>query len=120
MKLYYNTIVLLEEAMTEYVTTNIRLPRAMHERIKRRAQEENKSFAQVVRESVAIYLTGASGAGATEWPAGVDDPIYALADLARSGEVVGSERGTDTSVRHDYYLYGAELDEIPELKRDDA
>jgi len=104
--------------MTEYVTTNIRLPRGMHERIKRRAQEENKSFAQVVRESVAIYLTGARVTDADEWPEGADDPIYALAYLARPGEVMDYGRETDTSVRHDYYLYGSDLDDKPELERD--
>lgn len=104
--------------MTEYVTTNIRLPRAMHERIKRRAQEDNKSFAQVVRESVTVYLTGTRAANADEWPEGADDPIYALAELARPGEVVDGGRETDASVRHDYYLYGADLDDEPELEQD--
>lgn len=104
--------------MTEYVTTNIRLPRAMHERIKRRAQEDNKSFAQVVRESVTVYLTGTRAADADEWPAGADDPIYALAELARPGEVVDGGRETDVSARHDYYLYGVDLDDEPELEQD--
>lgn len=104
--------------MTEYVTTNIRLSRGMHERIKRRAQEENKSFAQVVRESVTIYLTGARVTGADEWAEGADDPIYALADLARPYEVIDGGRETDTSVRHDYYLYGADLDDKPEPEPD--
>ena len=103
--------------MTEYITTNIRLPRAMHERIKRRAQEENKSFAQVVRESVTVYLTGAAAANTDEWPEGADDPVYALAGLARIGEVIEGERATDTSARHDYYLYGADLDDEPELEQ---
>jgi predicted DNA-binding protein len=98
--------------MSEYVTTNIRLPRAMHERIKKRAQEENKSFAQVVRESVAVYLIE-SRTGEDSDATNADDPIYRLADLARPDEVIGGDRPTDTSTRHDYYLYGADLDQVP-------
>ena len=47
--------------MTEYVTTNIRLPKDVYREIKRRALEEEKSLAQVVRESVVQYLTAPEG-----------------------------------------------------------
>lgn len=97
--------------MTEYVTTNIRLTRAMHDRIKQRAQEENKSFAQVVRESVTEYLTSAREMANAEWEE-VLDPIYTLADLARPDELIAGARPTDTSIRHDYYLYGLEKDDV--------
>ena len=105
--------------MTEYVTTNIRLPRAMHERIKRRAQEENKSFAQLVRESVTVYLTDARAAEMADWGIATDDPIYSLANLANANEVIERDRPTDSSIRHDYYLYGADLDEAAEVAADD-
>jgi hypothetical protein len=96
--------------MTEYVTTNIRLPKAMYERIKRVAQQTNKSFAQVIRESVVEYLIASQPPAAVGGDEDFDDPIYHLADLASAEEVVGGDRPTDTSARHDYYLYGVEHD----------
>ena len=42
--------------MTEYVTTNIRLPKDLYREIKHRALEEEKSLAQIIRESVMQYL----------------------------------------------------------------
>ncbi len=98
--------------MTEYVTTNIRLPKAMHERIKRLALEENKSMAQVVRESLVQYVTGQAEDNA---PRSIEfkDPIFAVGSLTRPDEVIGGDRPTDTSVRHDYYLYEIDLDSVP-------
>ena len=90
--------------MTEYVTTNIRLPKAMHERIKRFALEENKSMAQVVRESLVQYVTWQTEDDPSR-TAEYQDPILALGSLTRPEEVIGGDRPTDTSVRHDYYLY---------------
>lgn len=100
--------------MTEYVTTNIRLPKAMHERIKRLALEEKKSLAQVIRESLVEYLAAPKTYEAVADGAEFDDPIYHIAELTRPEEVNWGDRPTDTSVRHDFYLYGADLDEMPE------
>lgn len=98
--------------MTEYVTTNIRLPKSMHERIKRLALEENKSMAQVVRESLVQYVTLQ-----TEDEASLtleyEDPIQGLGSLTRPEEVIAGDRPTDTSIRHDYYLYGIDRTEAP-------
>lgn len=105
--------------MTDYVTTNIRLPRAMHERLKRRAVEESKSLAQVVRESLVEYLAAPETQGAMRED-GSDDPIFAIAQLTRPNEVIGGDRPTDTSVRHDLYLYGNDLDDGPEAGVIDA
>ena len=98
--------------MTEYVTTNIRLPKAMHERVKRKALEENKSLAQLVRESLAQYVLTSAETEMTGI-AQAEDPVYALGDLTRPEEVILGDRPVDTSVRHDYYLYGVDLDELP-------
>ena len=42
--------------MTEYVTTNIRLPKEIYRELKQRALNAETSLAEVVRESVAQYL----------------------------------------------------------------
>ena len=42
--------------MTEYVTTNIRLPKETYRELKQRALDAETSLAEVVRESVAQYL----------------------------------------------------------------
>ena len=99
--------------MSEYVTTNIRLPKAMYERVKELALEENKSLAQVVRESLVEYLVKPKSKLSPETDDDFDDPIYHIAELTRPDEVNWGDRPTDTSVRHDFYLYGADLDEIP-------
>jgi hypothetical protein len=101
--------------MIEYVTTNIRLPKVMYERAKKLALEENKSLAQVVRESLVEYLVEPKPQIAFVSDEEFDDPIFHIAELTRPEEVIGGDRPTDTSVRHDYYLYGVDLDEIPEL-----
>ncbi len=106
--------------MTEYVTTNIRLPRAVYERVKELALEENKSLAQVVRESLVEYLIAPKSQSMFVSDEAFDDPIYHIAELTRPEEVIGGDRPTDTSVRHDYYLYGVDLDEIPELRDEEA
>ena len=60
--------------MTEYVTTNIRLPKDVYREIKRRALEEEKSLAQVIRESVVQYLTAPVGVlSRSEKPVMTDD-----------------------------------------------
>ena len=99
--------------MTEYVTTNIRLPKAMHERIKKLALEENKSLAQVIRESLIEYLVETTPATASS-DEPFDDPIYHIGESTRPEELIGGDRPTDTSVRHDAYLYGVDLDVSPQ------
>jgi hypothetical protein len=91
--------------MTEYVTTNIRLPKDVYREIKRRALEEEKSLAQVVRESVVQYLTAPVGVMArSEEPVMADDwesdPLWLIGTDATIADV------TDGSVNHDLYLSG--------------
>ena len=60
--------------MTEYVTTNIRLPKDLYREIKHRALEEEKSLAQIIRESVMQYLAAPEVAESrTEEAEAVDD-----------------------------------------------
>jgi predicted DNA-binding protein len=99
--------------MTEYVTTNIRLPKAMHNRIRQLALEANKSMAEVIRESLTEYLIEPRSALLAAEAEEFDDPIYHIAELTRPEDVNWGDRPTDTSVRHDFYLYGADLDDIP-------
>ncbi len=92
--------------MTEYVTTNIRLPRELHRRLKRRALDEDKSLAEVVRESIAQYLAQEDAPAQPQLPAGMtleewkSDPLWAIGSHAATADV------TDGSANHDVYLYG--------------
>ena len=91
--------------MTEYVTTNIRLPKEVYREIKRRALEEEKSLAQVIRESVVQYLTAPVGVmSRSEEPVMTDDwendPLWLIGTDPVMADV------TDASVNHDLYLYG--------------
>ena len=91
--------------MTEYVTTNIRLPKDLYRRLKRQALEEEKSLSQVVRESVASYLTG-TGLAEPELSNGVapeegeQDPLWLIGKDPVIADV------TNGSVNHDLHLYG--------------
>ena len=99
--------------MTEYVTTNIRLPKAMHEKLRQLALDENKSLAQIVRESLVEYLISPRASDRSNGADAMDDPLFHITELTRPEDVIWGDRPTDTSVRHDYYLYGADLDELP-------
>jgi len=91
--------------MTEYVTTNIRLPKDVYREIKHRALEEEKSLAEIIRESVVQYLAGPQvvalrseeGATIDDWE---NDPLWLIGTDATIADV------TDGSVNHDLYLYG--------------
>jgi hypothetical protein len=89
--------------MTEYVTTNIRLPRELYRLVKRRALEEEKSLAEVIRESVVQYLvapmTDAEEVARRliDWE---NDPLSLIGTDPVMADV------TDDSTNHDFYLYG--------------
>lgn len=97
--------------MIEYVTTNIRLPKTMYKELKRLAVEEEKSVAQVIREGLVEYLVSTRAPDVATRDAAGDDPVYRIAELTGPEDVVEGDRPRDTSVRHDYYLYGVDLDE---------
>jgi hypothetical protein len=91
--------------MTEYVTTNIRLPKDLYREIKHRALEEEKSLAQIIRESVMQYLAAPEVAESrSEGAEAVDDwendPLWLIGTDPVMADV------TDASVNHDLYLYG--------------
>jgi len=85
--------------MTEYVTTNIRLPKQLHRDLKRRAAEEDKSMAQVLREAAAQYI--ASAELTTSPPVNDNDPLWLIGTDPADSDL------TDASVNHDVYLYGS-------------
>ncbi len=91
--------------MSEYVTTNIRLPKEVYREMKHRALEEEKSLAQVIRESIVEYLAEPQAAKrralAEETPIDWDnDPLSLIGTDPVMADV------TDGSVNHDLYLYG--------------
>jgi hypothetical protein len=91
--------------MAEYVTTNIRLPKELYRQLKRRALDEEKSLAQVVRESVAQYLTeprieGLASRQGTRSEERETDPLWLIGSDSLPADV------TDGSTNHDAYLYG--------------
>lgn len=97
--------------MAEYVTTNIRLPKTMYKDLKRLAVEEEKSVAQVIREGLVEYLVSTRAPKVAVKDAAGDDPVYRVAELTGPEDIVEGDRPLDTSARHDYYLYGVDLDE---------
>jgi predicted HTH domain antitoxin len=70
--------------MTEYVTTNIRLPKETYRELKQRALDAETSLAKVVRESVAQYL------GTPATPPGI---------LAATGYAASQENARPTSTQ---------------------
>ena len=91
--------------MIEYVTTNIRLPKTMYKELKQLAVEEEKSVAQIIRESVAQYLVAPSrdvdqGSDQRLLEAWQRDPLWNIGSDAVIADV------TDGSENHDEYLYG--------------
>ncbi len=95
--------------MTEYITTNVRLPRDIYRQVKCRALEEEKSLAEIIRESVVEYLVKpASSEAAGDERAPIDwdnDPL----GLIGTDPVIADV--TDGSANHDVYLYGPLSDE---------
>jgi len=100
IQIYYCIIVLnwiacLEgDYMSEYITTNIRLPRELLKALKHKAVEENKSVSQLVREAVFKLVAHKDN---KVWPV-EKDPLHKIVAIAKSGIKDGSER-------HDLYLY---------------
>lgn len=82
--------------MSEYVTTNIRLPRDTLRSLKLLAVEEEKSVSQLIRECVNSRL-GPSGRSGDEFEA---DPFFEAGPLGPGGKKRGSED-------HDKLLYGS-------------
>lgn len=75
--------------------TQIYFPEDLYRKISKRARQESKSSAQVIREAVVEYLSKKE-AQEIDWEG---DPIFKLVGIFKSDV-------TDLSVNHDYYLYG--------------
>ncbi len=85
--------------MTDYITTNIRLPAQLHRELKRRAAEENKSMAQLLREAAAQYIASSQHFGPSQAQTD-EDPLWLIGTDPVDFGV------PDASENHDLYLYG--------------
>lgn len=87
--------------MVEYVTIQIRLTEELHKELKRRADAEDKSLTQIVRESIVQYLgrpsTAVDEGGAR---AEDDDPLWLIGADPVEADI------TNASTNHDLHLYG--------------
>ena len=80
------------------IVTTVRLPSDLHEALRRRAFEERRPVADLIREAVRRLLQTPIAPGSL--PSLQDDPLWKLV-----GSVDGGSR--DESVEHDHYLYGS-------------
>jgi len=81
--------------MSDYITTNVRLPREVLKALKHKAVEENKSMSQLIREAILKMV-----AHKDKKTSPVEkDPLHKIVAMAKSGIKDGSEH-------HDLYLYG--------------
>jgi hypothetical protein len=91
--------------MTEWVTTNIRLPKELHRALKQRALEEEKSLADVLREAAAQYLVDVKEQESVlppgmTWEEFDNDPLWLIGTTGTVADV------SDAAANHDLYLYG--------------
>ena len=82
---------------TTFITTNVRLPRSLHKTLKRRAVEEEKSFAELVRDVLVDY--NQASAHEEQSPKKLAKTIADLAELAEP-------MGGDLSSNIDAIVYG--------------
>lgn len=75
--------------------TQVYFPEDLYRQIAKKAKEESKSSAQVIREAVTEYLEK-KGKQDIDWD---NDPLFKAVGIMKSGV-------TDLSVNHDHYLYG--------------
>jgi len=81
--------------MSDYITTNIRLPREILKALKHKAVEENKSVSQLIRESVLKLVAHKD----KRVPPVEKDSLHKIVAMTQSEIKDGSEH-------HDRYLYG--------------
>jgi len=88
----------------EVVTTNVRLDREVHRRLKYLAAGEGRSLSDVLREATAEYVARREGA----IPAAAlrDDPFFAFLARVDAEEGLGD---ADLASAHDRHLYGPEV-----------
>lgn len=82
---------------TNYVTTNIRLPKEMLKMLKHRAVEEDKSVAQLIREAIEqVFIKKERKLSRREFK---NDPFFKIIGMFEDGI-------KDGSVHHDRDIYG--------------
>ncbi|NOX62350.1 MAG: hypothetical protein GXP42_10475, partial [Chloroflexi bacterium] len=132
--------------MSEYVTLTVDLPKDLHERLKRRAEQTGRNPQELMLEILmaeqeaflekeettitsfrepspqwrtrSVRAKPISGnvidpLSSEAYRHLEDDPLFHIVDLTKPDEVIEGERPTDTAKRHDYYLYGVDLDASP-------
>jgi len=83
---------------TNYVTTNIRLPKGMLKALKHKAAEEEKSTAQLIREAIEqVFIKKERKLSRREFK---KDPFFKIIGICNTGI-------KDGSVHHDRDIYGA-------------
>ena len=81
------------KALLSEKRTQVYFPKELYRRIEKKAKNESKSSAAVIREAVERYLEQERE---IDWE---NDPIFKLAGLGASGLC-------NLAVNHDTYLYG--------------
>lgn len=81
----------------QFVTTNVRFDQESYKRLKFLAVEEQKSFAQLIREAVdKVYGIPKRSASKKDWH---QDPFFHTVGICATGMA-------DGAVRHDRDIYG--------------
>ncbi|MGB9627549.1 MAG: CopG family transcriptional regulator [Thermodesulfobacteriota bacterium] len=84
---------------TNYVTTNIRLPKEMLRLLKQKAIEEEKSTAQLIREAIEeVFIKKERKLSGQEFK---EDPFFKIVGMFDDGI-------KDGSVHHDRDIYGTD------------
>ncbi|OGY91464.1 MAG: hypothetical protein A3H70_01280 [Candidatus Komeilibacteria bacterium RIFCSPLOWO2_02_FULL_48_11] len=88
---------------TTFITTNVRLPIILHKALKRRALEEDKSLAELIRNTLNVHYTHADSAQRKKIGIMVDGKkITTFSDL----EKLAGPLGGDLSSNIDAIVYG--------------
>ena len=90
IKPWYNNVM-------SHMTTTVRLPNDLYEALRKRAFEEHRAVAEVIREALRRFLEAPS-----------EPPPLPELDADPFWKAVGTVDGgpSDESVEHDHYLYG--------------
>jgi Arc/MetJ-type ribon-helix-helix transcriptional regulator len=83
------------KTMVSEKRTQVYFPKELYRRIEKKAKNEAKSSAAVIREAVERYLA-TDNEKEIDWE---NDPFFKAVGFIKSGV-------TDMSVNHDHYLYG--------------
>jgi hypothetical protein len=80
-----------------YITTTVRLPDDLYEALRKRAFEEHRAVAEVIRE--ALYRLLEIPSESAPLPDLEADPFWKAVGTVGDGP-------SDESIEHDHYLYG--------------